>query len=213
MNGNIRTQDYGGPRHTASVTNAPVVMVVLAATMIGASSGALIADGDALLHLKTDLASQLASVRGYFLAAPGVASAEPVTPNVIPTGLSSIVAVQYSSKPDSARMVFDLRAADLVRTGKLRNPDRIYFDLQDRGGEQGTLKRVKKQKTIGLAGNLLKNVRISQRNQGATRIVLDLLCSCDFTYQTSSGPGSRLIVEVRPRPAGDSASKAQGRAS
>jgi hypothetical protein len=188
-------------------------MVVLAATMIGASSGVLIADRDALPLLKKNLASQIAGIRGYLLATPDRAGTKPETPNVIPTGLPSIVAIQYSSRPDSTHMAFDLQAANLIRTGKLRNPDRIYFDLQDRSREQGTQKRLKKQKTISIAGNLLTGVRISQRKQGATRIVLDLKCSCDFTYQTSPGPLSRLMVEVRPRPAGASASSVQRSAS
>ena len=102
-------------------------------------------------------------------------------------------------------MAFDLQATDLVRTGKLRNPDRIYFDLQDRSQERGTLKRLKKQKTISIAGNLLTGVRIAQRKQGATRIVLDLKCFCDFTYQTSPGSPSRLVVEIWPRPGGATA--------
>ena len=110
-------------------------------------------------------------------------------------------------------MAFDLQATDLVRTGKLRNPDRIYFDLQDRSQERGTLKRLKKQKTISIAGNLLTGVRIAQRKQGATRIVLDLKCFCDFTYQTSPGSPSRLVVEVRARRTGPSAANAQRSAS
>ncbi len=213
VNGNFQVQDFDGQRSPASVKTAPVVMVVLAATMIGASSGVLLADRDALAVLKNNLASRLACVRGYLLTTPDTAGAKPETPNVIPTGLSSIVAVQYSSKPDSTHMAFDLQATDLVRTGRLRNPDRIYFDLQDRSREQGASKPLKKQKTISIAGNLLTGVRISQRKQGATRIVLDLKCSCDFTYQTSPGPPSRLTVEVRPRPTGASASNEQRSAS
>ncbi len=184
-------------------------MVVWVATMIGVSSGVLIADRGAWLLLKNNLASQIAIVRSYLFATPDNASAKPEPPNVIPTGFSSIVAIQYSSQPDSTHMQFDLQATDLVRTGKLRNPDRIYFDLQDRGREQGALKGTIKQKVISIAGNFLTAVRISQRKQGATRIVLDLKCSCDFTYQTSLGPPVRLMVEVRPRPTGASASNSQ----
>lgn len=209
MNGNIQTQDFDGPRSPASVKTAPIVMVVLAATMIGASSGVLIADRNALLLLKENVASRLAGVRSYLLATPDTASAKPETPDVIPTGLPSVVAIHYSSKPDSTHMAFELQVTDLVRTGKLRNPDRIYFDLQDRSQEQGTFKRLKKQKTISIAGNLLTGVRIAQRKQGATRIVLDLKCFCDFTYQTSPGPPSRLMVEIWPRPGGAPASNAQ----
>lgn len=186
-----------------------MVMIVLAATMIGASSGVLLADRDAFCLLKKNLASRLAGVGIYLLATPDTASTKPETPNVIPTGLSSIVAIHYSSKPDSTEMAFDLQAMELVRTGKLRNPERIYFDLQDRSREQGTLKRPKTQKTVAIAANLLTGVRISQRKQGTTRIVLDLKCSCDFTYKTSPGFPSRLTVEIRPRSAVASASDSQ----
>ncbi len=213
VNGNIQVQDFGGPKSPTSVRTAPVVMVVLAATMIGASSGVLLADRDALLLLKSNLASRLAGVRGYLFSSADTATAKPETPNVIPTGLSTVAAIHYSSKPASAHLAFDLQAMDLVRTGKLRSPDRIYFDLKDRSLEQGTLKRPKMQKTISIAGNLLTGVRISQRRQGATRIVLDLKCSCDFTYQTSPGSPSRLMVDVRPRPTGTSPADAQRSAS
>ncbi len=201
MNGNIQ----------ASVKTTPVAMVIMAAAMIGASSGVVIADRDA--SFLKNLASQFAGVRRYLLATPDTASAKPETPNVIPTGLSSVAAIHYFPKPDSTHMAFDLQATELVRTGKLRNPDRIYFDLQARSREQGASKRLKTQKTISIPGNLLTGVRISQLKQGATRIVLDLKCSCDFTYQTSPGPPSRLTVEIRPRPNGASGSNAQRGAS
>ncbi len=185
------------------------VMVVWVATMVGVSGGVLLADRGAWLFLMNNLASQLAVVRGYLFAPPHDASAKPEPANVIPTGFSSIVAIQYSSKPDSTHMEFDLQATDLVRSGKLRNPDRIYFDLQSRKHEQGAVKDLNKQKTVSIPGNLLTGVRISQRKQGAMRIVLDLKCSCDFTYQTSSGSPARLLVEVRPHPTDASAYSSQ----
>jgi len=200
VNRNIEMQDFDGPKSPAPVRAAPIVMFVMAATMMGATSGLLIADRNALLLLKEDIASRAAAVRGYLLAGAEPASAKRETPKVIPTGLSSIVAISYSSQPDSARMAFDLEAVDLVRTGKLRSPDRIYFDLQDRSREQGALKQLKTHKAVSITGNLLTGVRISQRKPGATRIVLDLKRSCDFTYQTLPGPPSRLMVEIRPRP-------------
>ncbi len=200
-------QEYDGPRSSTTAKTAPIVMIVLAATMLGASSGVLLADRDALPFLEKNFASQLASVREYLLPSARIESAKPETPDVIPTGLSSIIAIHYSSRPDSARMAFDLQATDLVRTGKLRSPDRIYFDLQERSREQGASRRLKTQKSVSLAGTLLTAVRISQRKQGATRIVLDLKRSCDFTYQTTPGPSSRLMVELRPSPTGAPASE------
>jgi len=207
VNRYIEMQDFDGPKSRTPVKTAPIVMFIVAATMFGATSGVLLADPDALILLQKDIASQLAGVRAYLLANADTASAKPETPTVIPTGLSSIAAIYYSSKPDSAHIELDLEAAHLVRAAKLRSPDRIYFDLQDRSREQGALRRPKTQKAVSIAGNLLTGVRILQRKSGATRIVLDLKRSCDFTCQTSPGPPSRLMVEIRPRPTGASASK------
>jgi hypothetical protein len=203
VNGNNEMQDFEGPKAPTPVKIAPIVMLILAMTMVGASSGIIIADRDALPFLKQNIASQLAGVRNYLL---DTASAKPETPTVIQTGISSIVAIYYSSKPDSARVAFDLEKAELVRAEELRSPDRIYFDLQARSREQGASRRMKTQKAVSIAGNLLTRVRIAQRKPGATRIVLDLKRSCDFTYQTSPGPPSRLMVENRPRPTDSSAS-------
>jgi hypothetical protein len=202
VSGNIEMQDFDGPKAPTRVRTVPVVMVVMAATMIGATLGILLADRNVWLSLRKEISSQFAAVRGSLFASADPVSAKPETPQVIPTGLSSIVAIYYSSKSDFAHMAFDLKAVDLVGTGKLRTPDRIYFDLQDRSREQSTFRRLKTQKAVSIAGNLLTGVRISQRKPGATRIVLDLKRSCDFTYQTSPGPPSRLMVEIRPRPTG-----------
>jgi hypothetical protein len=198
---------FEGPKSPTLVKTAPLVMFIVAATMFGATSGVLLADPDALILLQKSIVSQLADVRAYLLANADTASAKPETPRVIPTGLSSIAAIYYSSKPDSARMAFDLEGIHLIRTGKLRSPDRIYFDLQDRNREQGTLRRLKTEKEVSIAGHLLTGVRILQRKSGATRIVLDLKRSCDFTYQTSPGHPSRLTVEIRPRPSAVAASE------
>ena len=206
MNRNIEMRDFDGPESRPPMKAAPVATVVLAAWMIGAPAGILIADGDALPFLKKTIASQLASVRSYLRVSTDTASAKPETPEAIPTGLSSVVAIYYSSKLDSDHMAFDLGAVDLVRTGKLRSPDRIYFDLKDRSRDQGASKLLKTQKAVSIAGNLLTGIRISQRKSGATRIVLDLKRSCEFTYQTSLGHTSRLMVEIRPRPTSASAS-------
>ncbi len=197
---NIGMHDFYGTRSPRPIKATPIVMIVLAATMIGTSSGVLIADRNALFFLRENAAAQFALVRGYLKGNAITSSPKPAAPTVISTGLSSIIALSYSSEADSAHLSFDLEDTTLVRTGKLRSPDRIYFDLQERSREQGTSKQLKPQKAISIAGNLLTTVRISQSKLGATRIVLDLKSPCDFTYQTPLGPPSRLVVEIRPRP-------------
>ncbi len=193
-------QPFDEPKSVTPVKPATIAMVLVTMTMIGTFSGIFIADPDALLLLKQTFASQLGSVRGYLIPNANATGAKAEIPDVIPIGHSSILAMEYSSKPGSTHIAFHLQATDLVRTGRLRSPDRIYFDLQNRSREQGALRQLNTQKAVRIAGNLLTMVRISQRKQGATRIVLDLERSCDFTYQTVSGSPARLMVEIRPRP-------------
>jgi hypothetical protein len=206
-NGNIEMQDFGGSRSLAPMKTMPIFMVMLAAMIIGIPSGILIADRDAFPFLKENIVSRLADVSSYLLVNAKTASAKPETPQVIPIRNSSNVGIYYSSKLDSAQMTFDLESSDLVRTGMLRSLDRIYFDLQDRSREQGTLRRLKTHEAVRIAGDLLTEVRISQNKPGSMRIVLDLKRSCDFTYQYLPGPLSRLMVEILPRRTHASASK------
>ncbi len=197
MNENIGIQDLEGSRSSTRAKTASGVVVMLVATLIGIPAGLLTADQDLLNSIRQDLGSQVDCVRRYLVISPDTASAQPQTPEIIQTGLSSIAAIHYSSKPGYAHVAFDLEAVELVRTGKLGSPDRIYVDLKDRHRGQGTLRREKAQKAISLAGDLLTGVRISQREQGALRIVFDLKSPCDFTYQTSPGPHSGLVVEIQ----------------
>ncbi len=207
LRGDFGMHDFYGPTPPKPVKAGPIVMVVLAAMMLGASSGILIADRDVLRFLEKNIVSQLASVRGYLDSGASNASAKPEAPTVIPTGLSSIAAIYYSSNPASAQVAFDLGTTDVVGTGKLTKPDRIYFDLKDRSRGQATVTPWKSEKAVSISGSLLHGVRISRRKPGVTRVVLDLKRLCDFTYKTSAGPPSRLTVEIRPCPAGASASE------
>ncbi len=200
-------QESYGPKPQIPVRIAPFIMVIVAATMIGASSAVLIADRDAFPLVQRSIDLQLAKIRSYLLARDETAGAKPETTTVIRTGLSSIVAIDYSSTPDSAQVAFDLEAMDVVRSGRLRSPDRIYFDLQDRSRGQGASRQAQSQKTVSIAGNLLTRVRIAQSKPGTTRIVLDLKRYCNFMYKASPGPPSRLIVEIRPRETGASSTE------
>ncbi len=198
MTGNMDMQGYGSPKNLQPARSMPMVMVVLAAMMIGTPSGILLAERNAFPLLEQKIAAGFAGIRGYLPSNAAVESAETETPEVIQTGIHSVAAMYYSSNPDSARMAFDLNAANLVETGTLRRPDRIYIDLKHSGIDKREAKRAKAQKTLNIGGDLLSGVRISQRKSGTTRIVLDLARSCDFTYQTLPGPLSRLLIRLRP---------------
>ncbi len=95
-------------------------------------------------------------------------------------------------------MDIDLESTELVGTGVLAGPDRIYIDLQESQPVQGEAGRLKAQKTVSVDGDPVARVRIAEREAGAMRIVLDLNRSCDFKYQILPGSPSRLVLEIRP---------------
>jgi hypothetical protein len=197
-----------GPETRGNFT--PTVMVVLAATILGASLGILIADRDAFLGLKGIIAAQIAGntripTAGTKSEIPknGSLNATKSQPTpasgVISTGLSSISAIQYSCQTDFTQLAFDLGDMDLIRAGKLKSPDRIYIDLQDTHPQRRAPKGLKAQKRLTIDGDLLARVRIAHWESGAMRIVLDLKRSCNFTYEISPGASSCLTIKIRPR--------------
>jgi len=214
VRGSTGMKDFDEPKSPTTVKTAAIVMIIVAATIVGAGSGILIANQDLLLGLAGKIAQQfpgaLATTKSEIPGPQGLEAVEsrgqPVS-KAIPTGLSSIGAIRYSMQSGSANVAFDLDEMDLVRTGRLDSPERIYIDLQDHRREQGALGRLQSQKTLQIDGDALTRVRISQWESGAMRIVLDLKRSCDFTYQISPGPPSRLIIQLGPRPTSASAPK------
>ncbi len=200
----------------ASRNNAVAWIVLLAASLIGASTGILIADRASFVGLKESLAAEFAeNLTSHFantdsevlkqaglLPRPPQAakSKERQEVRVTLPGLSSIGAIRYSNQRDSANVVIDLGTAVLVGTAQLRKPDRICLDLRDSRQPRGKMGQLKAQKAIKISGQLLAGVRVSQWQSGAMRVVLDLVRSCDYTCQLMPGPSSRLIVALQARP-------------
>lgn len=185
---------------------AAFIMIIVASTLLGASMGIVIAEPGILSDLKKtgkpeqlagNIVTPAASAKPE-IPKPEVPPASTVPSTVLSTGLSPMGTIEYSPQLDSASLTFDLEGEDLIQTGKLSGPDRIYVDLQDHRMEPGTPQLLKAQKKIGIDGDLVTGVRIAQWDTGAMRIVLDLKHPCSFTYRISPGPHSRLIIELRP---------------
>ncbi len=212
-------EESAEPKPPKPPKNAPTALVVMAAIVIGAASGILIADRNSGSALKGNVTGQLARIPNNQTASVHPAETKPKIPapenppaskpqaenpsKVIPIGLSSLDAIRYSVQSGSIHMDFDLESTKLVGTGVLAGPDRIYIDLQESRRVQGEVGRLK---TVSVDGDPVARVRIAEREAGAVRIVLDLSRSCDFKYQILPGSPSRLVLEIRPRAAGTSLS-------
>lgn len=187
----------------------PLVLIVLFFTVLGSFMGLMMADRDALSALKTETASMIpADVRsllndlatkisGTVSKKDAESQAESATED-IPTGLASVSAIHYSVNADSTQLIFDLADVDLIHTGKLANPDRVYVDLQKKSRKQAVSKALQTNKEFSLHSDLIAGIRISLQEPGVMRIVLDLKKSCDFTYQIPRESPSRLIVQLQP---------------
>jgi hypothetical protein len=211
-------QDLSGLKSPTPRNLAPMLMLVLAATMIGSSLGILIADRDAFSDLKIRVAGQVATKSSTPQArtkseadkdhglSTAISQAQEDS-ELIETGLKILGPIRYSTQVDSTRVAFDLEDMNLIRTGLLASPNRVFVDLQDSHGGKGSRKLIKAQKTLSIDGDLIFRVRIAHWDSGALRIVLDLKRSCNFTYRIPQGSPSRLILELRPHISEASGSK------
>jgi hypothetical protein len=100
--------------------------------------------------------------------------------------------ISFECGPNLARFLVDLPEHLDLHAVALRNPDRIYFDVP-------TSAAPVRPKSVDMSNEFLRRIRVSPRDGGVTRIVLDLKCSCTYRFQPSSGPRHRLQIEVWPQ--------------
>ena len=103
-----------------------------------------------------------------------------------------ITAVRFWSLGDVTRIAIESDGDFAVRSDRLENPDRLFFDLAgakpNLGGKGTTV--------IQVADTLVRQIRVAETQHGVTRVVLDLERAADATTSHLDNP-SRLIIEVR----------------
>lgn len=117
--------------------------------------------------------------------APGPASTKANRPLV--TG------IRHWSTPDYTRVAIDLEAEVKYEAGRVPDPDRIFFDLQDT-----KLASTLVGKTFDVSDGFLKKIRISQYEKGVTRVVLDVDDVSDYSAFLLPNP-YRLIIDIHGR--------------
>jgi N-acetylmuramoyl-L-alanine amidase len=80
-----------------------------------------------------------------------------------------VTGVRHWSTPDYTRIAIDLEDEIKYESGRIPNPDRIYFDLKDT-----RLSSVLKGKAFDVDDGFLKKIRIAQFIPGKTRVVLEV---------------------------------------
>ena len=108
---------------------------------------------------------------------------------------NTVSAVRHWSLSDVTRIAVEVSGEFEIRTDRLHNPERIYFDILN------ARPRIESKRVYSLAveDKLVEKVRVAETTPGVTRIVLDLTAEVQATTSQLSNP-NRLIIELRAAP-------------
>src|SRR5579859_7328545 len=105
-------------------------------------------------------------------------------------GVPSVQHIRCTLTPDGTEVVIDLEDAVQYVSGRIANPDRIYFDLH-----AARLSPALVRNKIRVSGDLLTQVRVAQNQGGVVRVVLDVNGVRDYAASLMHKP-SRLVIEL-----------------
>jgi N-acetylmuramoyl-L-alanine amidase len=98
--------------------------------------------------------------------------------------------ISTKSLQDSTRVTIELESAVQYASGRIANPDRIYFDLH-----AAKLTPQLAHGIIKTDGTILSGVRVAQNPAGVVRVVLDVNGVTDYSASLLNNP-SRLVIDL-----------------
>ena len=103
---------------------------------------------------------------------------------------SSVTAIRTWNADDYTRVVVDLNGAVKYQSARIKNPDRIYFDLY-----KAQLGHSLTDKELAVQNGFLKRVRVAQNKTGVVRLVLDVRSIEGYSAFLLPNP-YRLVIDV-----------------
>ena len=97
-----------------------------------------------------------------------------------------------SASPDSTRVTIDLEDLVQYASARIRNPDRIFFDLH-----AARLTPELARQNIHVEGDLLSAVRVAQNQAGVVRVVLNVDGVKDYSASLLTNP-PQLVIDLFP---------------
>jgi N-acetylmuramoyl-L-alanine amidase len=110
-----------------------------------------------------------------------------------------VTSVRFWSLGDTTRVAIETNGDFRFRSDRLRDPERLFFDLLGVKPADGN----GKMHTIPVGDGILKQIRVAETQPGTTRVVLDLDSAVEYKASQLSAP-ERLVVELRRVGAGPS---------
>ena len=98
--------------------------------------------------------------------------------------------VRTNITPNSTEVILDLEDSVQYTSGRIVNPDRIYFDLH-----AARLTPAMAHANIQATGGLLTKIRVAQNHSSVVRVVLDVDGVKDYSASLTKKP-TRLIIEL-----------------
>ncbi len=151
---------------------------------------------------RADSISALARIAGLLRHLPLVAAGA-MALSAQPSADLVVKDVRFWTLGDATRIAVEVTGKFQYRHDRLPNPDRLYFDIQGAGWPLTGHKI----HAIPVGDRLVKQIRVAETEPGVTRVVLDLEVAVEFSAAQLANP-PRLMIEVRPAPAGAPATPA-----
>jgi N-acetylmuramoyl-L-alanine amidase len=120
------------------------------------------------------------------------AAEKAVVPSVASGRAQQIRKISTKAWQNSTRVTIELESGVQYVSGRIANPDRIYFDLHS-----AKLTPVLARTKIKTDGTILSAVRVAQNPSGVVRVVLDVNGVTDYSSSLLNNP-SRLVIDLYP---------------
>ncbi len=124
--------------------------------------------------------------------------------DTIPAGLPSaavaafVRSIRHWSATDHTRVVIDMDKETRYEETRLRNPDRIYFDIHN-----ARLSEDLPNRAVTVGDTFLKQVRLAQNRPDVVRVVLDCMSIGGYSVSKLQSP-FRIVVDLKAAPEANS---------
>ena len=134
-------------------------------------------------------------------AAPIPESAVTATPelssdSVVGAAASQLLAIRSWSKPEGTTIALFLQAPARWQAGRLKDPARIYFDLENTQLAGDMAGKSREGLAIPVSDGLVDRVRVGLRESSGVRIVIDLAKPAEYSAVLSATEPYRLMIAV-----------------
>src|SRR6266581_8415402 len=120
-------------------------------------------------------------------------------------GIPQVQRIRAAANGDATRVTIDLEDSVQYTSGRIANPDRIFFDLHS-----ARLTPEVARGNIRVDGRLLTAVRVAQNHGGVVRVVLDVNGVKDYSASLTSNP-PQLLIDLYGNPTGARIHAAKGK--